>query len=84
MKVKGQMIYLGTEYKVSGKTGNEYMLVKFMNHETSEIFEFYVSGEKVAIKGELSKMQALTPATVMLSISSFQGKPQVDLDGVKQ
>lgn len=84
MRVITEMMYLGFESKVSTKSGASYLLAKFMETETSSIFEFYVKAEKVTLITELGKAQPFTPKKVKLSISSYQNKAMVDLEGFEQ
>lgn len=82
MIVKTKMNYLGFETKTSNKSGNSYLLVKFMEMSTSAVFEFYVPGDRIAITTAVGQLQPFQEEVVRLKISSFNGKPQVDLEGI--
>ena len=83
MKVVAEMMYLGYETKVSNKTGNSYLLAKFMETDTSSIFEFYVKADKLTLITELGKAKPFTPKKLILNIFSFNNKANVDLEGVE-
>jgi hypothetical protein len=83
MRVVTEMMYLGFESRVSTKSGASYLLAKFMETETSSIFEFYVKAEKVELITGLGKAQPFTPKKVSLAITSFQNKAMVDLVGIE-
>lgn len=76
------MNYLGFETKTSNKSGNQYLLVKFMDMATSAVFEFYVPADRLAVVTAVGKLKAFQEVIVGLKISSFNGKPQVDLEKV--
>lgn len=82
MNFEVKLTFLGFETKKSNKTGNPYFLVKFMDVKTSGIYEFYVKGDQSALMTKVGSMKVLSEQVVILKVSSFNGKPQVDLDGV--
>lgn len=84
MKVVTEMMYLGYETKVSTKSGNSYLLAKFMETETSNIFEFYVKAEKLQLITDLGQSKPFTPKKVILNIFAYNNKAQVDLEGIEK
>jgi hypothetical protein len=78
-----KMIYLGVEPKVSKKTGKSYLMGKFMEAETSSIFEFYIPADRLELITEMGKKQQFSPVGVKLEMSSYQGNIQVDIVGVQ-
>ncbi len=83
MVINTKLIYLGMEPKESKKTGKQYMMGKFMEAETSMIFEFYIPSDKLMIITELGKANQFTPMGVKLELTTYQGNIQVDLAGVQ-
>lgn len=83
MIIKAPMMYLGLETKVSQKSGKSYLLVKMMEKETSSIYEFYVPSDKLALITALGQQKQFTEVKCVLGMSSFNNKPQIDLDGIE-
>lgn len=83
MKTVVEMMFLGMQEKESKKSGKRYFMAKFMHVSTSEIYEFYVNGEQLTLITNMAKLQVASMVKVGLKISSYQGKAQVDLEGVK-
>lgn len=83
MKTIVEMMFLGMQEKESKKSGKRYFMAKFMNLSSKEIFEFYVSGEQLTLITNMAKLEIASMVKVGLKISSYQGKAQVDLEGVK-
>lgn len=82
MLIQTKLMYLGLETKTSKKSGSSYLLVKLMEKETASIYEFYVPADRLALVTDVGQLQPFTEVKVGLKISSFNNKPQVDLDGV--
>lgn len=82
MKVIAKMMYLGFETKVS-KKGSSYLMVKFMEQETTSIFEFYVPSDKLNLVTCIGQLKPVTNVKTTLNISSYSSKAQVDLEGVE-
>jgi hypothetical protein len=80
MRIKAEMTFLGIEQRVSGKSGKVYWMANFMDMKTQQIFNFYVKDVKAA--ESLLEAKVLSAMPVHMKIHSFQGKPQVDFDGV--
>lgn len=74
--------YLGFESRTSNKSGNQYLLVKFMEMSTSAVFEFYVPSDRLAVVTAVGKLKPFQEVMVGLKLSSFNGKPQIDLEKV--
>lgn len=83
MKVVSKLMYLGYETRSSKKSGNSYLLAKFMEQETSSIFEFYIPADKLTLITDLGKIKPFTEVKTTLGISSFNNKANVDLEGVQ-
>jgi hypothetical protein len=82
MNFKVKLMFLGAgEPKESKKSGNTYYLPKFMEMKTNSIFEFYVPSDKIQLVTDMAKVQPMTETEVILSLTSFNNKPQVDLAG---
>lgn len=79
-----KMVYLGYEPKTSKKSGSSYLMGKFMEVETSAVFEFYIPSDRLKLVTDLGTLQRFSEVKVKLSVSSYQGKPQVDIEGVGQ
>jgi hypothetical protein len=84
MKFKTKMMYLGFKTAQSKKSGNSYLLVNMMDTETSGIYEFYVPADRLQLVTDIGQLQQFTPVNVMLGMSSFNNKPQIDLEGVSK
>lgn len=84
MKFTVQMMYLGAVTQESKKSGKSYMLAKFMNAETSNIFEFYVSGDKLKLIQEIVGLKPFAPTGVTCELISFNNKPDVSIVSVEQ
>lgn len=82
MKINVDLVFLGAEQKESKKTGATYFLAKLMNTADSQIYDFYIAGSNQMLITDLVKLQPLTPNKFVLKISSYQGKAQVDLEGL--
>lgn len=87
MKFKCDMVFLGQEMKESKKTGNSYLLAKFLmsnkDNTAQHVYEMYVPATKLKLTTDLAKLTMLSPVKVILEMSSFNGKPQIDLAGVE-
>lgn len=83
MKFNTKMMYLGLETKSSTKTGKSYLLAKFMDIDTNSIYEFYVPADKLVLVTDLGKLKQFTEVPVLLQVSSYNNKAQIDLEGVK-
>lgn len=83
MNVVFTMMYLGFETKESKKSGNRYLLVKTMDTETSAIFEWYVSGDRMEVTTTIGGLKPFSPVKVGMKISSFNNKAQVDLENIQ-
>lgn len=79
---KMEMTFLGMESRESKKTGKGYFLAKFMEMKSQQIYEFYVPGDRIDIAQPLADAKILVPMPVVLKMSAFNGKPQVDIDGI--
>lgn len=75
-------MYLGYSVGTSKKSGNSYILAKMMEQESSALYEFYVPSDKLQLVTDLGQLPQFTQVTVKLKMSSFNNKPQIDLDGV--
>lgn len=84
MKFQSELIYLGYSIGTSKKTGNSYSLVKLMDQEEGSIFEMYVPADKVGVTTKLDTLQQYTPHKVTFKMSSFNNKPQVDLEDLEE
>lgn len=82
MNFKVELTFLGIENKVSGKSGKAYFMSKFMDMKTSQIFEFYIPGDKTELASTLMSAKPLSPMPVKLKLSAFNGKPQIDIEGI--
>jgi len=82
MNFTTKMRYLGIEPKTSKGTGKAYLLAKFMECESSAIYEFYVPADKLQLVTDLGQLQQFTEIGVKLEMSSYNGKAQIDLFGV--
>jgi hypothetical protein len=83
MKFKTKMTYLGFKTGESRKTGNSYLLVSFMD-ENSSIYEFYVPSDRLQLVTDVGQLPKFTEVGVVLGLSSFNNKPQIDLEGVSK
>lgn len=83
MNVIQNMMYLGYEMKESKKSGNRYLLVKTMDTESSSIYEWYVSGDRMEVTTTVGALKPFTPVKVGMKISSFNNKAQVDLENIQ-
>jgi hypothetical protein len=79
-----KMVYLGVEPKTSKKTQKAYLMGKFMEIETSTIFEFYIPSDRIQLVTDLGGLSQFTPVGVKLEMTSYQGNVQVDLVGVQK
>lgn len=82
MQIKVNMVYLGMEQKESKKTGSAYFMIKLIDPNTDSIFEFYTPQDKVTLISAVAQLQKYMPYSFVLKISSYQGKAQVDLEGL--
>lgn len=82
MRFKVEMAFLGIENKVSGKSGKAYFMANFMDMKSQQIYNLYISGDKSQLAEPLMNAKLLSTMPVHLKLSSYQGKPQVDFDGV--
>lgn len=78
-----KMVYLGVEPKVSKKSQKSYLMGKFMEAETSSIYEFYIPSDRLELITNLGKVPQFSPVGVKLEMSSYQGNVQVDIVGVQ-
>lgn len=78
-----KMVYLGVEPKTSKKTQKSYLMGKFMEVESSTIYEFYIPSDRLQLITDLGKVNQFTPVGVKLEMSSYQGNVQVDIVGVQ-
>lgn len=78
-----KMVYLGVQPKESKKSGKQYLMGKFMEVETSMIFEFYIPSDRLALITDLGKVQQFAPVGVKLEMTTYNGNIQVDLVGVQ-
>lgn len=83
MKITTELMYLGYESKISQKTGNSYLMVKFVERDSKAVFEFYVKAEQLDLITSLGKCQEFTDVKCKLNIVSNQGKADVRLEGVQ-
>jgi hypothetical protein len=81
MKFKTKLIYLGFKTANSKKSGNAYLLVSFMD-ENSSIYEFYVPSDRLQLVTDVGQLPKFAEVNVVLALSSFNNKPQIDLEGV--
>jgi hypothetical protein len=79
-----KMVFLGIEPKESKKSGNQYLMAKFMETEGSSIFEFYVPSDRLKLVTDLGQTDRFSEVGVKLKVSSFNSKAQVDLEGVEE
>lgn len=82
MLVTTKMMYLGIEPKTSNKTGKSYLMAKFMERETSAVYEFYVPSDKLKLVTDMGQLSQFTEVGVKLEISSYKGEPRIDLHSV--
>jgi hypothetical protein len=83
MNFTTKMVFLGVEAKTSKKSGKGYLMGKFMDPVTSSIFEFYISGESLALVTELGQLKQFSLVGVKLEMTSYQGNIRVDIVGVQ-
>jgi hypothetical protein len=84
MKVLSKLMYLGFETKESKKSGNTYLLAKFMEQETAAIFEFYVPSDRLQLVTAIGQSKPFSELKINLEITSFNGKPDVNLVGIEK
>lgn len=84
MKFQGTMVFLGSTTRESKKTGNPYYLAKFMHEDTQEIYEMYVPVDRVQLVTAIAQSQMFEKVAVAFEMSAFNGKPKVDLVGLKK
>jgi hypothetical protein len=84
MKFKVKMMYLGFKHGQSKKTGNSYLLVNLMDASTGSIYEMYVPADRLQLVTDIGMLKQFTEVEVMLGMSSFNNKPQIDLEGVSK
>jgi hypothetical protein len=83
MHLNTKMIYLGFEPKVS-KKGTSYLLGKFMDIESSSIYEFYIPSDKLQLVTDLGQLQQFAEVGVKLVVTSYNGKADINLDAVQK
>jgi hypothetical protein len=79
--LKMDMMFLGKEQRVSGKTGKAYYIAKFLLKTTGEIFEFYVRGDNEAVVTMIANLDVATDCAVQLKLVSNRGKAELNLAG---
>lgn len=79
-----KMMYLGFETRTSKKSGSSYLLGKFMERETSAIFEFYIPADKLQLVTDLGQLKPFSEVGVRLVMSSYNGKADINLEGVSK
>ena len=82
MNIVTELMFLGAETKVS-KAGSSYLIAKFVERETTTVFEFFVSAESLGLVTKLASTTPFTDIKCRLAIYSSQGKPAVKLEGVE-
>lgn len=81
--IKYPMFFLGVEDRKSKKSGNEYQVAKFQQDgEKPEIFSFYISGQDESLKNEIGVLRQFQKYDLILSLTGFNGKPEVKLVGI--
>lgn len=81
--MKYPMFFLGVEDRQSKKSGNAYQVAKFQQDgEKPEIFSFYVSGQDEGLKNEIGVLRQFQKYDLILSLTGFNGKPEVKLIGI--
>lgn len=80
--IKVPMFYLGSEMRTSQKTQKNYMLAKFQidKKEKPEVVSFYVPATDQ--QNEVSTLQRFKKYEVILTLSTFNEKPQIDFVGI--
>jgi hypothetical protein len=82
MKIVTELMFLGAETKVS-KAGSSYLIAKFVERETTAVFEFFVSAESLELVTKLASTNPFSDVKCKLAIVSSQGKATVRLEGVE-
>lgn len=83
MKTQFELVFLGAREQTSKKSGNQYMLATFQNAQNDDIFEFYVSGDKLKLITAIAELTKYSTCAVTIAITSFNNKPKVDLEAVE-
>jgi hypothetical protein len=80
--MKTKMIYLGKKLNTSSK-GTVYYIVR-MEDDGENSYEWYLPVNDITkgIQAELEKAKKFTEYQVLLELSSYQGKPRIDLVGM--
>lgn len=76
------LYFLGVERKHSEQSGNDYFLAMFRKLEKPEVYAFYVKAKRKELLNELSVLQQFKKYEVILTLTSYNQKPQVDLSGI--
>jgi hypothetical protein len=82
MKIKTKMWFLGKKAGKSKESGNQYYIVR-MQDENDNSYDWYVpfKDNEVMIDA-VEKAKKFTEYQVLLELSSYQGKPRIDLVGL--
>lgn len=73
------MVFLGAVTKIGKTSGKPYTVAKFLDKETTDVYDFFVREECLAV---VKEQEEYSVVTVMLDIVSSKGDVKVNFVGI--
>jgi hypothetical protein len=84
MNIKTKMVYLGKNPGQSKESGNKYFIVKMMD-DNDNLYDWYVPfKDNEVMISLLESAKKFKEYQILLRLSSYQGKPRIDLSGMAE